>query len=1200
MVVLFTALIAPFLISWSAYRTEIESEARRLIGHQVTINGEIDIRLLPSGVIRLGGVEIKSPEDPNNAAIASIELVKAKLALAPLLRGKFQFTDIEFVRPTFRFEISAGGIPNWKTAVERNFGGLIDPKNIILDDVLISNGAVFFTDAKRRIAHEVSPFNARISARALVGPYTATGDLEIAGQAREFSIRAGRASEASVRRFNLRLTVPEQENEQIVLDGFLDTSKDGPRFDGKINLSQDISYLEILKSIERSPKEEVRADLEAEIATSLEGIRLEDVNAVLKRGNSTARFSGRAQAVWQEGSDFIIELKTKRLDLDELLQLRTAKITPAQKQPVKRGKPDQNRLPSSLTPQLLRLMDKILPRLWAGGFDGRMSLNVDGVVLGGMAIEKSVLKLRFADNHIEVMEASGGLPGRSRLALKGLFLTTADVTSFDGTFVFNTANAEKFASWALPSMAPLVGLTESGFGGKLDAKGSLLISPKSIDMLNVGIQLDETMASAGLSYAIRKRPAFGLALSLDQIDLDRYFPLTENAGDKAEFANKATRFVKSFADLFGRFDANIRFNADKIISRGVTTAGLAADINLEAGRLNINKLDFADIGGASLRTKGTILNINRKPKGVLDASLVAANPTALFDLIGVTPGGRNGIRGKDWAKAFGPLSAGLSFEASVKDGVPRSFFRISGSAGGTKISSTLQILGKLSNFARSNLDFNAEAVNEDGDKLLAQVGWLSPDQHGSSAQTGVIRARIKGDVGQRLEIGFGVQAYGTRANLSGRLASKGGEPSLEADVTVESEDVRPLMAVVGSSFDRNTDVIPMVFHGLIAGKAPEFVLTGFSGTVGKVPVSLNGTMTFGGAVPRIQANVQAEEVSFPWVFSALFGGVDDTEKPKQPSGQIWSAQPFRLGILKAAEMSINLQADKVQTTTTTIDDVKAVFTSGREKFDLKRMSGKVYGGELSLNATLDETGNGLKLSSEYTLIDGDLEKIAKVKSKRGAIAGKAYISGRVQGEGRSLRGLISSMKGSGILKIQNGILRGINPATFAKALPSIETETELNGLIDGILAEGEMYYGDLDSSFTIDNGLVGTTDLRFKAEDVSGKASLVVDLTVFKLDNEWRFSFDKFPNSPPLVLLYTGLVNEPDRNFNAEALRGYLAVKALKDSVKRLEKIEEEELKRRNLEQPDVEPKPEDSLSADDTEVKPDETVRPEVPATVE
>ncbi len=1195
-VVLFTALIAPFLINWTAYRAEIENEAGRILGRQVVINGDIDIQLLPSGVIRFGRVEVKSPHDPRSAALASIELVKARLALAPLLRGKFQFTDVELVRPTFRFEISPQGIPNWEIDTDTNFGGLIEPANIILDDVLISGGSIFFRDARRQVAYDVSSINARVAARALVGPYSASGELIVAGKPREFSLRAGRASNINVRRINLRLIVPEKEDEQIVFDGFLDTSDQGPRFDGKVILNQDIDELGLFKSVSSSSKKRFFGKIEADIATSFIGIRLEDIKAVITRGDSTARLSGRAQALWQNSSEFIVELNSKHLDLDKFLGLAVVAKTPETNTPKKISQNDEQQTPNASISWFLGLMTDALPGLWRYGFDGKLALKVDAVVLGGLAIGDTAIKLRFADNHIEVVEASGNLPGRSRLSLKGLFLTREDIARFDGTFDFNAANAKDFARWIVPSLDPLMGSKVSGHNGKLVARGFLRVTPKTIDLLDMALKLDDTQASVGLSYALRKRPAFGLALSLDHIDLDRYFPPARINQQSPRTSYAGAQFIKDVTNLFMRFDANIRLNAEKLVSRGIATRGFAADVGLEAGRLTINKLDFADIGGSSLTTKGTIVDINGKPAGVLETSLIAPDPTDLFDLLGIGAKKRDGTLDREVAKSFGPLNMGISFEASFKQGQPHHLFKVTGSAGATSISSRMLLQGELNDVAHSRLDFTAEAVNEDGAKLLVQLGWLKPNHAKTSSQAGVIRARIKGDVDQRLEIGFGIQAYGAHANISGSLASIAGEPVLETDITVESEDARSLLAVLRMPVKNNAAVaLPLSFHGLLTGKYPEFDLTGFNGNVGNIPVSLNGTMNVGGAIPQIKANIQTEEISFPWGFNALFGGGEKATPVKGNNDQVWSGQPFDLSRLKAADIIIDIHADRIFTATTRIEGARVELKSQRGKFDLKRLSGQLYGGELSLKATLDDVDGRLKLTSEYTLIDGELDQIARVKEKRWAVGGKAYISGNVKAQGRSVRGLMSSMEGAGVLKIQKGVLNGLNPSTFAKALASVETETELNSIIGGILAEGKMYYGDLDSSYTINSGLVSTTDLRFKSQSVTGKTSLVVDLTVFKLDNEWRFSFDDFPSSPPLLLLYTGAINAPDRTFDAEGLRGYLVVKTLQEGVKRLERLEEEERQRLAREKRDVRLKQPDQVK----QKQPDQEPKPGIPKAI-
>lgn len=1183
-VVLFTALIAPFLINWNAYRAEIENEARRILGHQVVITGDIDIRLLPSGTIRFAGVEVKSPASPNSAALASIELVKAKLALAPLLRGKFQFTDIELVRPTFRFEVSSRGVPNWEVETGSSFGGLIKPKNIILDDVQITSGAIFFRDAHRQIAYDISAINARISARALIGPYTANGTLVIAGQKREFTLRAGRGTKIGVRRVHLRLVIPDKEDEQITLDGFLDTSDKGPRFDGKVILRQEINQLDFFYLGTAKSKDPLFGRFEAEVATSFAGIRFEEIKAMFTRGDHVARFTGRAQVLWQDSSEFVVELKSKRVDMDGLFGLKG----PDTKTGKAKAKPGLSSQPSQ-TSQFLALMAHTLPGIWRNGFDGRASLDIGAIVIGGLTIEKSKLNLRFADNHIEVLDASGNLPGRSRLALKGLFLARDNLASFDGSFNFKADNAKGFVRWIAPALSPLMGTKVSGHNGKLQATGDVRIGPKSIDLLDIVLILDETRATAGLSYALRQRPAFGLALSLDRINLDRYFPARPANVVPSQNPYGGGKFLKDLADLFVRFDANIRLNASTLMVRGITTRGFAADIGLESGRLTINKLNFSDIGGGSLRTKGTISDINGKPTGVLEARLVAEDPTDLFNLLGIGKAHQDSAQKSKFALNYGPLKLDLSFGASFKKGQPQRLFKVEGFAGDTKISSQLRLFGQLNDVANAKIDFTAEAQNKNGTILLTQLGWREHKPANISSQVGGIKARIKGDINQRLEIGFDLQAHGTKVRLEGSLANSAGEPLLKADVTLKSKDVRPLMAVLKVPVTEKTDgALPLAFHGLLTGKLSELVLTGFDGTVGKNPIKLNGTVTMAGAVPKVELAIQTEEVSFAWMFNALFGGAEKSVKENTDSDQVWSAQPFDLTRLKAVEMEIDLRADKILTATTAIEGARVEISSRRGKFDLKRFSGKIYGGELSFKATLDDVEGSLKLASEYTLIDGDLSQIARIKEKRWAIGGTVYISGHVKGQGRSVRGLVSSMDGAGVLKIQKGVLNGINPSTFAKALSRVETESELNSIIDGILAEGKLFYGDLDSSYTINGGLVGTNDLHFKSEGVAGKTSLVIDLTVLKIDNEWRFSFDDFPDSPPLLLLYSGAINSPDRKFDAEGLRSFLVVKTLKDSVKRLENIEAEERNRRAREKSDVTVKQKDPVDETSSDTQPD------------
>ena len=53
---LLAALIGPFFVDWSQYRSHFEAEASRRLGLAVRVAGPIDVRLLPSPTVMLNGI----------------------------------------------------------------------------------------------------------------------------------------------------------------------------------------------------------------------------------------------------------------------------------------------------------------------------------------------------------------------------------------------------------------------------------------------------------------------------------------------------------------------------------------------------------------------------------------------------------------------------------------------------------------------------------------------------------------------------------------------------------------------------------------------------------------------------------------------------------------------------------------------------------------------------------------------------------------------------------------------------------------------------------------------------------------------------------------------------------------------------------------------------------------------------------------
>lgn len=99
---LVAALVGPYVVDWTRYRTEIEAEASRIIGAPVTVSGPIEVRLLPTPSLSLRSVIVSGGKTEFSARSLRLEL-----ALGPLMRGEWQVSELTLGEPKFRLGSTA-------------------------------------------------------------------------------------------------------------------------------------------------------------------------------------------------------------------------------------------------------------------------------------------------------------------------------------------------------------------------------------------------------------------------------------------------------------------------------------------------------------------------------------------------------------------------------------------------------------------------------------------------------------------------------------------------------------------------------------------------------------------------------------------------------------------------------------------------------------------------------------------------------------------------------------------------------------------------------------------------------------------------------------------------------------------------------------------------------------------------------------
>lgn len=93
--VLVAALAVPPFVDWQAHRALVDRALARSLGVPVRTDGRIEVRLLPSPRLRVDRLHLGA--DPDRPSLDA-RFVKAEIALAPLLKGEFRFTETRIGR----------------------------------------------------------------------------------------------------------------------------------------------------------------------------------------------------------------------------------------------------------------------------------------------------------------------------------------------------------------------------------------------------------------------------------------------------------------------------------------------------------------------------------------------------------------------------------------------------------------------------------------------------------------------------------------------------------------------------------------------------------------------------------------------------------------------------------------------------------------------------------------------------------------------------------------------------------------------------------------------------------------------------------------------------------------------------------------------------------------------------------------------
>jgi large subunit ribosomal protein L24 len=764
---LVSALVGPLFVDWTRHRAALEAQASRLVGLPVRVGGQIDVRLLPTPSLLLGGIEIGAgTQRPLRATALGIEL-----ALGGLMRGQIRATELRLVGPDVTVGLDRDGrlsLPS--LAAGFNLGD-------------ISIGRLAVEDARLTLAEAAGGRQAVLDkvwfggeARSLGGVFRGEGAAVLNGELYGYRIATSKTDEGETR---IRLSVePAQAALVAESEGVLSFAQGAPRFEGTVTLARPLSTASPGGKVVLNDPWRASARVTATPASAaFEQIEMQygpDERALKATGSAEMSFGARPQAQ--------AVLSARQIDLDRLLA--------TQERP--RGDPV-----SAMTALHTALAGLSPP------FPVRIGFGVDGVTLGGGVVQSLRGDVVMSADGVKVEGVELRAPGLTQVQLSGRI----GAGSFSGPVDVRSADPRVFTAW-------LNGRSEApaGAASPLRVRGEVVLDDTKLAVERLTVEVDRKPVDGRLAYVFGgegRKARLEADLKAADADLDAMIALLAAASKEAGIERPG--------------EMSLTLDMDRARFAGLDAQNAHVTAGIDASGIKIERLRIGDFGGMRIDAQGTIDVAAAAPRGAMTLDLDARDLSGLAALAAkFAPRSADVVRALSERAGKARLRAVLDADAASGTGDSVARLSLDGRVGDARLSLALGATGTLAEVAKAQIQLDGSVESDNAAALVRLAGldrFIAAD-----ASAGRLTVAAKGPLGGDLQFDGRIFAAGLDAGAHGSVRLFADRPVTGAfDLAVAKADVSALL--------QRARPVPLALQARASLSGPLLKLDGLSAQV---------------------------------------------------------------------------------------------------------------------------------------------------------------------------------------------------------------------------------------------------------------------------------------------------------------------------------------------------------------------------------
>lgn len=1167
--ILTAALAVPYFIDWNHYRDVFETQATKVFGRAVKIDGDIDLKILPTPFIKMRGLRVADELGSFQRPFAEAERFDMYLSLTSLLSGTVETKRLELDQPVVRVFVDELGEGNWQGIGPRGFN--LPVRQFLLDEVDIKDGMFEFRRGHSSPPSRIDRISGTLVADGLTGPFRFTGTSAIAGDRREIRLATGKVEKLG---FHLKGSIRATTGASIYhLDGNVGGLDGALKYSGPViaRLALDKAAREATANGTTDAMPGKVVELRASSAITLENMKLENIAFTLTQDDRPQSLSGSAFASWIDKPRLDIAVDATWLDVDQLLR-----ITNADKAAGKADKQDS--VPSATSPAMAVAA---LPHLFTGWSfapqEGVVKAKIQQAALGGEMIEGLNFEASHGAGGWKVDKLVAKLPGDTDISVSGT-LQPSKKLALAGDFGLSGKNLPRLLRWAAPSL----GAVDAGDAPRFSLNGGVTLGSDKIAFKNAKGQLGDSTFSGNLIYDFGEASQLQLSLDSERLDLRRVFggrdpmaPAPNEPGTWTAKTENAAPAKASLADVaasvFKARSSQVSVRIAHLQMPSLEARDVRSELRYEGGTIDIRELNLATTDGLSVRADGRITDFDKKPNGALNLAVNAPTSQSVANLARLAGLDSFGAVARRRVEALAPLKVTGSLEANRQSRELQLTF--AGNAAGSELSLSGKLDGDFSDLNDAKLNLTGVIGNADGRRLIAQLAPEVPlDDTTAVAGPGALNVTASGAMKTGLTTRLDLRTPDATGRFDGRVAPLATPWSFEGDLSLRASQASTALSMLRISPGGAPVTGALELQASISKRAMKYEVGNLDLRIGGEIIGGSVKVDVSGAQPVAEVDIGAGAVVLPKLAAYLvdWDRKDLTSQIAEATGgqTIWANQAFSVRVLEAVGGTLKLKASSLALT----DDLllsEALLQANLKDgaLTVTALDGQLYGGTFSGGGTLKSERGRLTLDARVSLEKADMAKIVTGSDGKPLVKGKGDLELTLEGEGLSPRGLIAVTNGKGQLRMQKSTLAGLSPVALRDAADTylaenIPQKDKLARRLATDLRKGSLSFGPITLPLVVKDGVVQIHEANFDGPDYVAKVGAMIDLASLRLDSEWEIAYTGKTKSgeklPPVRFVFAGpvaAIGKLTPQVSQEQYERFLSMRRMELDMERLEKL---------------------------------------------